>query len=108
LPRLYAERSVGGYQCRYYRIRYVAGMPSVRDQRDGKAESEDAALAHIERQLAEHWAITLGEEVVRENKAEQHEGDVDHVQSGQVGHLYRAHSEFWRLMWEAVDAVRSE
>jgi hypothetical protein len=99
LPQFYPERSVGGLECRYYRIRELEGMKKVREgRRDCGAQLEHDALLRMQNDLVRCWLESLdtqrrGDLDLTQGLSESVE---DWVTRGKAP--YKSHSEFWQLL----------
>jgi hypothetical protein len=99
IPTTYPERTVGGLECRYYRIRELEGMGKVRDgRRDAIVRSEDNALFRMENTLIKFWLETISFRVRTDMcLARMPDETIDHwVARGRPS--YRARSSFWNFL----------
>ena len=104
LPQVYPERSVGGLECRYYRIRELEGMKKVREgRRDCGAQLEHGALLRMQNDLVRCWLESLDTQQRANLDLTQglNESIEDWVIRGEAS--YKSHSEFWKLLMAHAD-----
>jgi hypothetical protein len=99
LPPTYPRRSVGGLECRYYRVRENHGVPKVRDcKRDRDSPRIKAALVKMEDELVEGWYKSLDYDRQKELDVYQQPSQSAEDWAKRVREAYRAHSRFWKLL----------
>lgn len=98
LPRTYPKRTIGGLECRYYRIRKDEGMSKVRERRKQGGTRETQALTRMENNLVKLWVEGLStERRVHMGLVKRTNESVDEWVA-RARPVYHSHSDFWRAI----------
>jgi hypothetical protein len=99
LPQVYAERSVGGLECRYYRIRELEGMKKVREgRRDCGAQLEHDALRRMQNDLIRCWLEGLDAKLKADLDLIRGTNESIEDWVARASASYKSHSQFWQLL----------